>query len=533
MLKAIAAILITGFALAGCGGGAGGGGGGGGNSDTPVSISVTPTNPNISPGETLQFIAIGTYSNGATAGLTRLVTWRSLNEAVATISNISGSEGLATSIAAGSTTIIATYGSVSGDTTLTVRTGGAVLDSISVTPASAKIARGETEQFKATGTYSDGTTGNLTTSVTWESSDTAVATISNEPAYMGLATSIAAGSTTITATSGSISGDTTLTVEAGVTGAVNIPETGQTMSYATRDDGGLQKGVAWPSPRFSSSGDCVTDNLTGLMWVKNPVKTKRIWEDAIAFANGLTLCGYDDWRLPNINELESLYHAGEGNSARWLDTQGFIDINKMEGAQWSSTTYASNTYYAWSVIMWNGTALPIAKWSNIYLWPVRGGQGTVTAALPKTGQTTGYATGDDGGLEKGVAWPSPRFSISGDCVTDSLTGLMWVSAPGIINLQWREALDYTNDFFLCGYTDWRLPNRREIRSLMNYGESDPAAWLNTQGFSTVRQDYYWTSTTYAANTDEPIAWSLYMGEGTMDSDYKWYYKFVWPVRSGQ
>ena len=90
--------------------------------------------------------------------------------AVATISNAAGSNGLATSVSAGSTTITAASGSISGSTTLTVTP--ATLVSIEVTPANPSIAKGTSKQFTATGTYSDNTTQNLTTAVTWSSSNT-------------------------------------------------------------------------------------------------------------------------------------------------------------------------------------------------------------------------------------------------------------------------------------------------------------------------------------------------------------------------
>jgi trimeric autotransporter adhesin len=177
---------------------------------TLVSIAVTPTNPSIVKGTTRQFTATGTYSDSTTQNLTAAVTWSSSVAAVAAISNAAGSNGLATSVAAGSTTITATSGSISRSTTLTVTS--ATLVSITVTPINPSIAKGTTQQFTATGTYSDSSTQNLTTAVTWSSSAAAVATISNAAGSNGLATSVAVGSTTITATSGSIAGTATLTV---------------------------------------------------------------------------------------------------------------------------------------------------------------------------------------------------------------------------------------------------------------------------------------------------------------------------------
>ena len=168
-------------------------------------MTVTPADPSIADGTTQQFTATGLYTDGSTQDLTTEVTWASSDEAVATVSNADDSKGLATAVGAGSTTVSATSGGVTGDTTLTVT---ATLVSIEVTPADPSIANGLTQQFTATGLYSDGSTQDLTTEATWASSDEAVATVSNT----GLATAASVGSTTVSATSGAVSGDATLTV---------------------------------------------------------------------------------------------------------------------------------------------------------------------------------------------------------------------------------------------------------------------------------------------------------------------------------
>jgi hypothetical protein len=97
----------------------------------------------------------------------------------------------------------------------------ASLTSIAVTPVNSSIASGTVQQFTATGTYSDDTTQDLTTTVTWSSSNTGAATISNAAGSNGLATAVIAGSTTITAVSGSVSGTATLTVP-GTAGTVAV-----------------------------------------------------------------------------------------------------------------------------------------------------------------------------------------------------------------------------------------------------------------------------------------------------------------------
>jgi hypothetical protein len=178
---------------------------------TLVSIEVSPAAPSIADGLTQQFTATGRYTDNSTLDLTTQVIWASSDAAVATVSNAVDSEGLATAMGAGSTDVSATSGDVTGETTLTVT--DAALVSIDVTPLAPSIANGLTQQFTATGRYTDDSTQDLTSQLTWASSDPAVATLSND----GLATTVGTGSTTVSATHGDVSGDTTLTVTSGPT----------------------------------------------------------------------------------------------------------------------------------------------------------------------------------------------------------------------------------------------------------------------------------------------------------------------------
>src|SRR5205814_701539 len=150
------------------------------------SIDVTPANPSIAKGLTQQFTATGTYNNSSTQNITGSVTWASGTASTATI----GAGGLASGVAVGTSTIGATLGAAYRYTILTVT--APVLQSIAVTPANPSIAKGLTQQFTATGTYSDSSTQNITASVTWTSSTPATATIS----ATGLATGVVAGTST-------------------------------------------------------------------------------------------------------------------------------------------------------------------------------------------------------------------------------------------------------------------------------------------------------------------------------------------------
>src|SRR5207245_1851843 len=145
---------------------------------------------------TRQFTATGTYTDSSAQDLTSTVTWSSSATGVATIG-----AGLATSLAQGITTISASLGSLTGSTILTVTPS--TLTSIAVTPANnPSIGLGLSQQFTAIGTYTNGSTQDLTSTVNWSTSSTAVATINSA----GLATSIAQGSTAIVGLLGSVSG---------------------------------------------------------------------------------------------------------------------------------------------------------------------------------------------------------------------------------------------------------------------------------------------------------------------------------------
>ncbi len=240
---------------------------GGGDDETPdpgvtlKSITVSPATANVAVGATQQFAVNGVYTDGKTKPVTTNVTWTSSTTTVATIN----SSGLATAVADGSTTITATVGKLKATATLTVITKA--LTGVQVTPASASIGVGTTQQYAATANYNDGSTADVTATATWSSSDTAVATIS----ATGSAAGVAAGSSTITATFETLSGTALLTVTSNaITGivvtpaAASIPAGAEQAFVATAEfaDGTTQvvtADVTWTS---SDTGVATMDGAT-------------------------------------------------------------------------------------------------------------------------------------------------------------------------------------------------------------------------------------------------------------------------------
>ncbi|GBE37450.1 hypothetical protein BMS3Bbin08_00039 [bacterium BMS3Bbin08] len=165
-----------------------------------------------------------------------------------------------------------------------------------------------------------------------------------------------------------------------------------------------------------------------------------------------------------------------------------------------------------------------------------------TCGYLNTGQTRCYDTsgrevpcsgsGQDAEFKKGISWPAPRFEQKNETVSDNLTGLMWTRSANLAEfpVTWQEALDYIaemNHKEVFGYADWRLPNRRELRSLISHQTRKPALPDNHH-FYNVFSGWYWTSTTAAINT--AYAWYIHTEGARMFYGNKRQFYLLWPVR---
>ena len=379
-------------------------------------------------------------------------------------------------------------------------------------------------------------------------------------------------------------------------GTVQLPTTNQATCFdangnavpcaGTGQDGEKQAGVAWPAPRFTDNGNgTVTDGLTGLIWSRHAnapsralpnaplnacpnAETDMIWLDALDFIkclNAKNHAGFSDWRLPNLNELESMVNAGVDDTSVWLNANGFglgplLPKTQVQPSQyWTSTSDASDVGVpvisaasAWDVDLAKGD-FPFSVLKNGVtrgVWPVRGV--SAPARLWRTGQSVCYddigdarpcaGTGEDGEKLAGAPWPAPRFlsNIGATFALDKLTGLIWTvdtQTPGSakdcpdagLDVTWQQAFGHVaclNAHSFLGRTDWRLPTRKELHSLADYSRGAPALPAGNP-FDDKAGLTYWSATTDAAAPKE--AWAASMFDGSLSSAVKTGLLPAWPV----
>jgi len=205
-------------------------------------------------------------------------------------------------------------------------------------------------------------------------------------------------------------------------GPVQMPQTGQQTCWNTvgleiacpnsGQDGELKKGEPWPVPRFADQGQAITDNLTNLIWTKDAntpgpaaaceAGLAKTWQgalDHVKCLNSNNYLGYNDWRLPNVNELESLInyevnYAGDSDSvlsvSEWLELMGQGFANVRPYSYWSSSSEADAPGFAWVINMYAGYLQSAPKLDmGGYVWPVRTAQTPDLALLGMTVQTAG------------------------------------------------------------------------------------------------------------------------------------------------
>jgi uncharacterized protein YjdB len=391
-----------------------------------TSITISPAAPSIPVNSSQQFTATGNYSDGSSADLTNLVAWSSSSTTIATIA----SNGVVSTVGAGTTNISASFAGVSQSTALTVTAPSIV--SIAVTPVGLTLAIGINQQFVATATYSDGSSADLASGVTWNSSSTTVATINSS----GLATTVAAGSTTITATVGSFTDTMTLTVlpahlisisVSPATPSIALGTTQQFTAVGSFDDGSTQwlQSVTWSS----SSSSIATADSTGLATsVGTGVTTITATSGSVSGTASLTITAAS---LVSIAVTPANSSMAVGTTKQFTATGTFSDTSTQDisaSAVWTSSTPAAATINSQGLVTSVATGSSTIK---AVFGAVSGSTGltvssahlvsiSVNPANPRIAKGTSIkfaATGtfSDGSVAtnlSGVSWKSSKPSIA-------------------------------------------------------------------------------------------------------------------------
>ncbi len=249
------------------------------------SVTITPTTASIAKGTTLQFVATATYQNGTTGNVTALSTWTSVNPAVASIVSTTG---MATGVAAGSTSVSAAVTGTTVTATRNITVTPPTVTALALSPASSSIAVGATQAYSVMATYSDATSAPLAVGVTFSSDNTGIASISSA----GMATGMNGGIANIKATMAAVvSPAVPLTVLGptlqSITVAPSIPSivkgstqqftaTGNYSDATTKD---LTTQVAWSSATANLTIVSTTGLATGA--IAGPASVTASWNGGV------------------------------------------------------------------------------------------------------------------------------------------------------------------------------------------------------------------------------------------------------------
>ena len=297
--------------------------------------------------------------------------------------------------------------------------------------------------------------------------------------------------------------------------AYQLPDTGQTTFHDADGNqidepaegeafSGQDAAYEGAQMSYTDNGDgTVTDNVTGLVWEQDPTDTSTVFDDAVAYCDALELGGSDDWRIPSLKELFSISDFGEGWP--YLDTEYFYLVE-------SARQDKDQQFWAQRYEVDTDGAVPNSAFGVNHM----------------TGHIKAYPDGSDGNQMAakyvrcvlGDEYGANDFVDNGDgTVTDETAGLMWAADDSGEGLDWESALEFAvtaNEENYLGYSDWRVPNVKELQSIVDYSGVYPA--IDAEFFDITDEDsYFWTSTSAYFSTQNP------------DYYYAWYVAFGYAV----
>ncbi|WP_198013777.1 Lcl C-terminal domain-containing protein [Desulforegula conservatrix] len=331
----------------------------------------------------------------------------------------------------------------------------------------------------------------------------AVTDPANEPAALPIiGTNVAVGASESSSVNYKIV-DTGQTKTYGNTSEISPPAAGQAFS-------GQDSQIQGNQPSYKNNGDgTITDLNTGLVWVQE--RGNRIsWDDAVSGASSCRVGGYSDWRMPTIKELYSLIKFSGVNGPDNMVTTGFtpfIDTNYfgfvygsgigservIDCQDWSATAYVTTTMH-----------------NNATIFGVNFADGRIKGYPkyePSSGETVGkllYVRYVRGNPEYG----KNSFQANSDStVSDLATGLMWSKDDSRQGMNWADALAWVqaqNAANYLGHNDWRLPNAKELQSIVDYTRSP-----STTNSPAIDINYFNSTaiTNEAGQSDYPYIWT--------------------------
>lgn len=302
------------------------------------------------------------------------------------------------------------------------------------------------------------------------------------------------------------------------TGIITLPTEGQSFYGQNTNHPGN-------TPAYTDNGNgTITDNVSGLMWEKTTDKNgdgvinyydKMTYAQALAGASSCRTGGYTDWRLPTIKEQYSLimYYGAEANptatsqgtAVPFINTNyftfGYGDLNSSSHGATSDERLIDAQYAT----------------SSIYVSTTMGGQTTMFGVNFADGRIKGYPANN---VKKyyvtyvrgNTAYGTNNFVDNGDgTITDNATGLMWMQNDNAAGILWENALSYAENFTYAGFSDWRLPDVKELESILDYTRSPSttnSAAINplfnctqiTNEAGVADYPFYMSSTTFSSQT---------------------------------
>lgn len=255
------------------------------------------------------------------------------------------------------------------------------------------------------------------------------------------------------------------------------------------------------APSFKDNGDgTISDIVTGLMWQKSPDgAAKKTFRNAVDGAKSCRTGGHEDWRLPTIKELYSLIDFSGGMALQppkpYIDTRyfGFSYGDESKGERSIDSQYWSSTEYLGKTMGGNATVFGVNfADGRIKGYPRDRGprSGTNQLWTMYVRGNTNYGTNDFVDNQDGT-------------ITDLATGLEWTKADSGKPMNWIDALKFAQESTIAGHNDWRVPNAKELQSIVDYSRApnatDPSrrsAAIDPVFSITDPKAYFWSSTTH-------------------------------------